>query len=420
MQRFRPRFHLTPPTGRLNDPNGLYLDGDILHAYYQHDPGFPHGNKRTGWGHASTSLTGADRLRWYHHPDALYPDMPYDLNGCYSGCAVVDRGQLRLFYTGNLKAAEGRRATQNMVLVEDPTGPMGGIHLRSPRNPLIDGPAAGFTAHYRDPMIFEEGAGWRMILGAQRDDGTGSAVLYRSADLENWHFDGELLIDASTAAPGTAADVVPGGYMWECPNLFSMVDEVSGEELDVLIICPQGLERIDGDLTHYASSDQCGYLVGRFHDTTFTVLRGFSELDHGHEFYAPQVTAGGAGVVLMGWMGLPGQDDQPTVSEEGWVHCLSVPRILRLVDGVLHQELIVPEGQARSLSLGAEHVRVDIRSDVHLEWDGQRITVDRAGDRRSVACPPGELMMVEDATAIEITAGNGRVAFALRSFSDMI
>ena len=77
--------------------------------------------KRTGWGHVSAEL---DTLRWLHHPDALYPDVAYDLDGCYSGGAVVDGEQVYLFYTGNLKepTADGgfaRRATQNRVNAVD-------------------------------------------------------------------------------------------------------------------------------------------------------------------------------------------------------------------------------------------------------------------------------------------------------------
>lgn len=41
LSSLRPAYHVTPPQGRLNDPNGMYVDGDTLHVYYQHDPGFP-------------------------------------------------------------------------------------------------------------------------------------------------------------------------------------------------------------------------------------------------------------------------------------------------------------------------------------------------------------------------------------------
>lgn len=419
LSSLRPAFHVTPPQGRLNDPNGMYVDGDTLHVYYQHDPGFPFASKRTGWAHTVTSLTGPNRLQWKHLPDALYPDAPYDLDGCYSGGAVFSGGVLKLFYTGNLKVDGKRRATQNLVDVEDPTGLMGGIHRRSPKNPLIDGPADGFTPHFRDPMISADGDGWKMVLGAQRENLTGAAVLYHSADLENWEFTGEITFDLSEAEPGSAPDLIPGGYMWECPNLFTLRDEETGEELDVLIFCPQGLDRLDQDVTHYASSDQCGYVVGKLDGNTFHVLRGFSELDFGHEFYAPQVAVSGSDAWLVGWMGLPAQDDHPTVDREGWVHCLTVPRKLYLRNHAIYQELLLPEveeGITRSV-LGSEPVRINIRDHVSLEWDGARLSVDRNGDKRVAYVDPGELVIADDNTAIEITAGNGQVSFAFRVFN---
>ena len=124
---YRSNYHLSPPQGRLNDPNGLFVDGETLHVFYQHDPCFPHAPKRTGWGHASASLTTAER--WRHHPDALYPDMPYDKHGCYSGGAVVGGDDVWLFYTGNLKADGRRIPSQNRVRALAPSGPEGGIHL---------------------------------------------------------------------------------------------------------------------------------------------------------------------------------------------------------------------------------------------------------------------------------------------------
>ena len=78
---FRPRFHLAPPSGRLNDPNGLYVEDGVLHAYYQHDPQWPTAEKRTGWGHASTPLLSDKPELWTHHPDALYPAVDYDDKG---------------------------------------------------------------------------------------------------------------------------------------------------------------------------------------------------------------------------------------------------------------------------------------------------------------------------------------------------
>lgn len=449
MSSYRPRYHVTPPQGRLNDPNGVYVDGDTLHVYYQHDPGFPEAPKRTGWGHTATQLSGPDALIWRHYPDALYPDVSYDRNGCFSGSAVVREGDVRLYYTGNVKEDGKRSATQNLVTVANPGGPEGGAHQRSDKNPLIDGPSNGFTAHYRDPQITvdpESPGAWRMVIGAQREDETGAVVLYRSTDLDNWEFAGELQFNVEGAEPGLSPDLVPGGYMWECPNLVTMTDDETGERLDVLIYCPQGLAPVETDgKTHYGSSDQCGYVVGRLRGTNFEVVRGFSELDYGHEFYAPQVAAGGAPdqVLMVGWMGLPAQDDQPSLSAEGWVHCLTAPRRLSLRGHRLYQDLMLPEQEAAVSSdgfyggsvvhrreLSGDPLSMDLtgsaQSDdgpvVSLNWDPVtdrehgRLTVTRGDDSRVVACPAGELVVFVDGSAVEITAGSGAVAFSLRAF----
>lgn len=447
---FRPRYHITPPQGRLNDPNGVFVSPRTgrLHVFYQHDPAFPFGKKRTGWGHVSAEL---DTLRWLHHPDALYPDVAYDLDGCYSGGAVVDGEQVYLFYTGNLKepTADGgilRRATQNRVNAVDPDDLMGGVYRRDAANPLIDGPATGYTAHYRDPMItrdpHDSHDGWRMVIGAQREDETGTVVLYHSDDLHNWNFVGELEFDTTKAAPGTAPDLVPGGYMWECPNLITLRDAVTGEDLDILIICPQGLEPVTTDTaTHYASSDQCGYIVGKLDGTRFTVLRGFSELDHGQQFYAPQITGfSETSGLLLGWMGLPGQDDTPSVAAEGWVHSLTVPRRVEVHNHVLRQTLIVPEsvrnGEINHMDSGIlwHSERLDghettlvitgsqgtIGATIHyLSGADPVLEIDVAGDVRRVPCPPGELTVFVDRSAVEVTAADGAIAASFVTFPNV-
>ncbi|MCQ9370081.1 glycoside hydrolase family 32 protein [Corynebacterium sp. 35RC1] len=423
----RPKFHVSPPQGRLNDPNGMFVDGDTLHVYYQHDPAFPFGAKRTGWGHASAKL---DELVWTHHPDALYPDAPYDLHGVYSGGAARDDdGQVYLFYTGNLKVDGERIPSQNIVPAVGYGDPMGGIYRRSEHNPLIARQEPGFTGHFRDPMVTKDPTGqskWRMVIGAQREDETPAVALYRGEDLFHWEFAGALEFSIDHAQPGSAPDLVPGGFMWECPNLITLCDEETGEDLDVLIMCPQGLAPItdaQGN-THYASSDQCGYLVGRLHSTTFEVLRGFSELDFGHQFYAPQVTAYEQGALLVGWMGLPAQDDTPTVTEEGWVHTLTTPRMLRLRGGRLFQELLLPkealvhreeitgEGAWELYdAAGAAGLKVSVA-------DGA-LSLDVAGDVRQCALPEqgGELVIYADGCAVEVTAGGGAVALASAVFA---
>ena len=44
-----------------------------------------------------------------------------------------------------------------------------------------------------------------MLLGAQRENKTGTLLLYKSQDLYNWHFQGEI-----------TTNLKEFGFMWEC------------------------------------------------------------------------------------------------------------------------------------------------------------------------------------------------------------
>lgn len=50
----RLKFHLMPPTGFLNDPNGLYQKDGLYHIYFQYTPFNPGWGLKT-WGHYTSS-----------------------------------------------------------------------------------------------------------------------------------------------------------------------------------------------------------------------------------------------------------------------------------------------------------------------------------------------------------------------------
>lgn len=94
----RQRFHLQPPVGWLNDPNGLCVYGGQYHAFFQYGPFDVNGGVKH-WGHAVST----DLLHWKQLPVMLYPDEPFDCHGAYSGSALVEDGTMYLYYTGNVK-----------------------------------------------------------------------------------------------------------------------------------------------------------------------------------------------------------------------------------------------------------------------------------------------------------------------------
>ena len=97
-QKWRPQFHLSPPTGWMNDPNGLCQFRGSHHIFFQYSP-FDVQTGLNYWGHFET----ADFVHYQYHQPALCSDEQFDCHGVYSGSALENDGVLYLFYTGNVK-----------------------------------------------------------------------------------------------------------------------------------------------------------------------------------------------------------------------------------------------------------------------------------------------------------------------------
>lgn len=306
-KRWRTGYHIQPPYGLLNDPNGLVYHDGVYHVFYQWHPDSPtHGLKY--WNH----VTSTDLVHWQPDPRILHPDTPYDSHGAYSGSALADAETIHLFYTGNTRDHANIRTPYQIHTTLTETG-------FSEKEPIISGTPDAYTDHYRDPKVWKEGSEYLMILGAQRNDLTGCTVIYRSLDLKSWEFAYELK---------TPFDDF--GYMWECPDLF----ELSG--IDVLSFCPQGTFNEPKSENNIFPS---GYLIGQFDHTskTFETQSSFERFDHGFDFYAPQTFLDEYGNrILFGWMGLPGSA-YPS-DPDGWAHILTLPRILSYHEGRVLQQ----------------------------------------------------------------------------------
>lgn len=300
----RQKFHITPTKGLLNDPNGLIFWNDEYHLFFQWNPhSCEHGSKY--WAH----LKSKDLVVWENLPPALSPESYYDKNGCYSGSAIEKDGMLYLVYTGNVKKNGIRESYQCLAKSAD------GINFTK-LGPIIDNKdiPKGYTKHFRDPKVLKKGDFYYLLLGAQRIDLTGTIVLYKSSDLFNWTFLGEVLKSNF-------------GFMCECP------DYIEDSNLGALIFSPQGLTS-KGDL--YNNLYQSGYIID---DLNLPIQSSnFIELDRGFEFYAPQTFLDKNNInTLIAWMGMPEELNHPTISEENWVHCLTIPREIQISNKKLYQ-----------------------------------------------------------------------------------
>ena len=303
------KFHLEMPKGLVNDPNGLCYHQGKYQIFFQWNP-FGCEHKHKHWTYTQTT----DFINYTKPQIALAPVDKFDKDGCYSGSARSKNNKLEIIYTANLKDEQNIRYPRQVLVKQDDDGKFIKEKI------IIDTIPKGYTTHFRDPYIFTKNNRSFIILGAQRENLTGCALIYEEID-ENWIFRGELKTQLTNF-----------GYMWECPNLFTIDDK------DILVFCPQGLK---AQKYQYQNLYQAGYLIGQFNPDTLEFTHGeFHEFDMGFDFYAPQVLVHENLHILIGWVGMPDKlQDYPTIND-GWVHSLTLPRELILKNDKLYQRPI--------------------------------------------------------------------------------
>ena len=330
---FRQLFHIEAPSGYLNDPNGFsYFDGKY-HLFYQWSP-FKYTENPKIWYQGWHHLISEDLVSWQSLGPGIEPDTSFETHGAYSGSAWNNGDELLLFYTGNTRNEDWQRTPYQLLATMDRDG-----DIKKAEMPAITGTIPGYTDHFRDPKIWKTEEGYYAVIGAQRSDLTGTALLLFSENATtDWRVLGEVGTDRHQDF----------GYMWECPDYF----ELDGK--GILLFSPQGLET---QANRYENIYQTGYLVGdRLGKDHLTMHEDgdFVELDRGFDIYATQTAALPDGRrILSGWMGLP-EIAYPTEAY-GYCGCLLLPRELRFEDGHLKQrpirELAAYETEEKTLSV---------------------------------------------------------------------
>jgi len=306
----RPQFHFSPEASWMNDPNGMfYLEGEY-HLSYQFYPdstvwGPMH------WGHAVSK----DLVRWEHLPVALYPD---SLGYIFSGGSVVDVGN-----------TSGFGSVENPAVVaafthHDPEGEKAGrVDFQSQSIAWSTDKGRSWTKHqgnpvlknetgirdFRDPKIvwYAPESKWVMALAVYD-----RVQFYASPDLKSWEYLSEFGIPGDTR-------------LWECPDLFPLLVEETGETKWVLIVSIQQDAPNGGTAT--------SYFVGDFDGTRFLADPKEQQwLDWGTDNYAFVTWDNAPGPASerlgIGWMS--NWQYAQVVPTEAWRSAMTVPRILRL------------------------------------------------------------------------------------------
>ncbi len=298
------KLHYHPKKGWVNDPNGLvYFDG-YYHLFYQHAPNseVPF-SVPMHWGHARTK----DFIHWEELPVALYPDMPYDDDGCWSGTAAVKDGRLYLFYA-SVHKIQIKTETQPEIRVESVSVAYSddGINFtKYEGNPVIPGYPEDGSSDFRDPAVTcINGKYYCVMATAFPAKQLGRLLIYESEDLFNWTY---------------------GGIMCEWEN--SRYAE-----------CPSFMEAEDGKYLLTASvvsvsgKETFAVMYGSFNDGVFGIEVS-QVVDKGPDQYAGQVFRDPKGRNLMiTWM--PGWSYARKFDRD--IGTFTVPREMKLVGGKVY------------------------------------------------------------------------------------
>lgn len=320
-EQHRPQFHFSPPQQWMNDPNGMvYFEGEY-HFFYQH---YPDSNVwgPMHWAHA----VSPDMVHWENLPIALYPD---SLGYIFSGSAVVDwnntsgfgqdgKPPLVAIYTYHNMPAEkaGRQDFQTQAIAY--SNDRGRTWVKYTGNPVLSNPEK--DRDFRDPkVIWDEGSKqWVMALAVGEH-----AEFWGSQDLKKWAHLSDFGKEWGTH-----------GGVWECPDLFPMTVDGSGEQKWVLIM------NINPGGPNGGSATQ--YFVGDFDGKSFRLDPGFDPavsngkavwLEYGRDNYAgvtwSDVPKSDGRRLLIGWMS--NWDYATVVPTTAWRSAATLARSLTLV-----------------------------------------------------------------------------------------
>lgn len=379
----RPAFHAMPPAHWANEPHGLVHHEDRYHLFYQYNPSGPYW-AHIHWGHTSSQ----DLLQWDDHPIALAPEPGFDSYGVWSGDAVVHDGMLKTIYTG----VDGARARVGLAEMHGY-----GDFRKHPANPLFHLPPGNFE-DFRDPYVWQEGDHWYLLIGSGvPHGGGGTSLLYRSGDLINWDYRGEVMGEG---------DPAESGEYWEMPMIKHLEDDVHYFGITDLPI---------GRNT---------YWLGNWENEHFTPYHDAPHrLDLINRFLSPAIERTPDGrIVAVGI--IPNHISSEFARDLGWEHVFSFPR-----EWYYHEEdQILGQRAARELeALRGEHQRIDLvtigdgRSDVLPGMSGTKfemiadITVSDADEAGVIlrATPDGQ-----EQTRIYFDARTDEIVVDLSSVSN--
>ena len=281
---YRPQFHFTPAHRWIGDPCGLIKhDGKYL-AY--------------SWGTAESP----DLIHWKEINDHAINGMP-PKTAAFTGSVVADKhgsagwGDDALVAVFTLFDEDSKKQSQAVAFSHDG----GHTYQYYDQNPVLD----IWSTEFRDPTVIrhEPSGKWVMAVAKALEK---KVAFYESDDLRHWVWTSDF---------GPMGD---NSRSWECPDLFQVTVEETGEKKWVLLVS-----------VNWAREQ---YFVGEFDGRQFIPDTPYSDplyVDDGLDFYASRVfqnydEPGSDDIISIGWVNY--WDYAPAAPSEWGKGIWSIPR----------------------------------------------------------------------------------------------
>ena len=320
---YRLKYHMMPPIGWLNDPNGLIYFKGRYHLYYQFNP-YASCPGKMCWGH----FVSDDLISYVDDGVALKPDI--EGASAYSGGSIEYEGKINAFYT--LHIENGKEKSEEVYKAVSSVGFCFEQGVKVFDNEYL--PANISRTDFRDPCPVKVGDTYYVFVGGKDE------VLNKGVIIVLCGKTPDRLYYAFTIGPFYEL-----GEMGECPSYFKVGDK------DVIIVSGCSVPEKGNDFKNINSSV---FIVGHLDfENGKMEVDCIREIDKGDAFYAPQFIRGIDKPVMIGWLEMWERKYPTHEKNHGWVGAFSIPREITVKDGEIFQtpvrqlsayESEVPEG----------------------------------------------------------------------------
>ena len=304
---YRLKYHMMPPIGWLNDPNGLIYFKGRYHLYYQFNP-YASCPGKMYWGH----FLSDDLISYVDDGVALKPDK--EDASAFSGGAIEHDGKINAFYTlhvenGNGKSEEVYKAVSSEGFCFDQ-----GVKVFDNENL----PENISRTDFRDPCPVKIGDTYYVFVGGKdKVLNKGVIIVLRGKTTDKLEY-------AFLLGPYYEL-----GDMGECPSYFRVGDK------DVIVVSGCNVPERGNDFKNINSSV---FIVGDLDfekgEMSVDYIR---EIDKGDSFYAPQFVRGTHKPVMIGWLEMWEKKYPTHEKNHGWVGAFSIPREISIKNGEICQ-----------------------------------------------------------------------------------